>query len=261
MDKIGEYESRIVAGWEVKAYKNSVVLFGEDFGKDVTVRPFSLGYSGTLPVASGNVNFSVTAVRNIPGGSNGKQADIAAARPGAAAIGPTPATPTLPADPGWPAVDAARADFSILRVSGAFNYPVGSWQFRTLMNAQMTSDALVPGEQFGAGGASSVRGFDERALATDTGVLANIEAFSPNFCGKSRWSCRMVFFYDTAHGRINDPHRYQPATNTISSTGLGVRLAMGDMVNLQVDYGHVLRLGSTGVIDKNKLHFRLGFAY
>ncbi|MBL8880785.1 MAG: DUF58 domain-containing protein, partial [Phycisphaerales bacterium] len=36
------------------------------------------------------------------------------------------------------------------------------WQLRTRVNTQWTPDALVPGEQFGMGGAQSVRGYEER---------------------------------------------------------------------------------------------------
>ena len=35
-------------------------------------------------------------------------------------------------------------------------------QLRAIVNAQYSRDELVPGEQFGAGGASSVRGFQHR---------------------------------------------------------------------------------------------------
>ena len=56
----------------------------------------------------------------------------------------------------------ARALRSIVRAGGAYSQVLPrDFLFRAVVNAQYTNDLLVPGEQFGMGGAASVRGFFE----------------------------------------------------------------------------------------------------
>jgi len=40
---------------------------------------------------------------------------------------------------------------------------------------------LISGEQFGLGGADSVRGFEEREISGDDGIQLNLETHSPSF--------------------------------------------------------------------------------
>jgi hemolysin activation/secretion protein len=227
-----------VAGVDYKAYKNSVVFAGQDFGNDVTVRPLSIGYAGTLGLPDGQADFALTFVENIAGGPRGRAADFERAR------------------------SSARANWKALRFSGAWTRALGGdWQVRLLANGQYTRDALVPGEQFGAGGSTSVRGFGERDLSTDSGVFANLELYTPNLCSNGRWQCRALAFYDAAYGERNDALPGELASTSIGSAGLGLRFAAGSSASVQLDYGHVLRAGELPVNSRNKLHVRVGLAY
>jgi hemolysin activation/secretion protein len=233
----GQFEPRLVYGIDVKAYKNDVMFAGQDFGNDVTVHPLSIGYLASMPLAAGEASVSLTALRNIPGGSRGKRADFELARAG------------------------AKAGYSLLRVAASYTRMVASdWQLRLLVNGQLSGDALVAGEQFGAGGAASVRGFEERALSTDSGAFANFELYSPELCG-ARWQCRALAFYDAAYGSRNKVLAGELDNTSIASTGLGLRVAMGASMQLQLDAAHVLKSGATAGTDKNKVHVRVGFAY
>jgi hemolysin activation/secretion protein len=234
----GEFDARLVAGIDYKAYRNSVLFAGQDFGNDVTVRPLSIGYAGTLGLPDGQVDFALTLVENIAGGPRGRAADFERARSG------------------------ARANWKALRLSGAWTRALGGdWQVRLLANGQYTRDALVPGEQFGAGGSTSVRGFGERELSTDSGVFANLELYTPNLCSNGRWQCRALAFYDSAWGKRNDALPGELASTSIGSAGLGLRFAAGSAASVQLDYGHVVRAGELSGASKNKLHVRVGLAY
>jgi hemolysin activation/secretion protein len=234
----GEYESRLVFGADYKAFKNSVLLAGQDFGNDVTVRPVSLAYTGTLLTPGAEANFSLSAVQNVAGGPRGEAGDFNRARFG------------------------AKASFKALRLAGTYSTALaGDWQARMIANAQLTRDALVPGEQFGAGGSTTVRGFNERDLSTDSGVLLNYELYTPDLCQRVNWQCRLLAFYDTAYGKRNHALAGELTSTTISSAGLGLRFAVGSSASVQVDYGHVLQAGDLTVNSKNKLHFRVGLAY
>lgn len=234
----GDVDARLVFGLDIKAFKNSVLFAGQDFGNDITVRPLSVGYMASMPFWQGDFNQSLTLLRNADGGRRGGADDFARTRVG------------------------AKPAYTIVRFAAAFTQVVGkAWQARALLNGQYTRDALVPGEQFGMGGSTSVRGLDERALASDTGAALNLEMYTPNLClAQARWQCRALAFYDTARGSRNRALPGEIDSTTLNSTGLGLRAAVGTSFNLQLDYGHVLRQGgATG--ERNKLHFRMGLAY
>ncbi len=235
----GDYASTLQYGFDYKAFKNSVLFSGQDFGNDVTVHPLSLAYLGSLELANGQADVSLTLARNVPGGAHGRTDDFTRARSG------------------------AKADFTVLRLAGAFARAFEQdWQLRMLVNGQYASDALIPGEQFGAGGAASVRGFSERAVADDSGLLANAELYTPNLCAAhALWQCRVLAFYDSAYVRRKHALPGELMSTAIASAGLGLRWAIGAGFNLQVDVGHVLRTGATAGTDKNIVHFRTGLQY
>ncbi|NHZ44406.1 ShlB/FhaC/HecB family hemolysin secretion/activation protein [Massilia aquatica] len=234
----GGLDPRLVFGVDHKAYKNSVLLAGQDVGNEVTVHPLSATYLASMALAGGQASFSLGVVRNVPGGSRGGSADFARARSG------------------------ATAGYSIARFAAGWQRAFGGdWQGRAAVSGQASGDALVPGEQFGAGGASSVRGVDERAVSTDSGVLANLELYSPNWCAaRQHWQCRVLAFVDAAHGRRRAVLPGEAARATLSSAGAGWRFSMGKSLDVQIDYGHVLRRDAA-VAGKNKVHVRVGLAY
>jgi hemolysin activation/secretion protein len=106
-----------------------------------------------------------------------------------------------------------------------------------------------------------VRGFGEREVSADAGVNANFELYSPNLCSGAAWQCRGLGFVDAAHVKRNHALPGELGSTTIASAGLGVRVAFGNTMNLQLDWGHVVEQGELAVNDKNRVHVRLGFAY
>jgi hemolysin activation/secretion protein len=235
--KQGDYEHKLVYGVDYKAFKNSILVLGTNLGNNVTVHPLSVTYQGSLGSATGELGGSVSLVRNVPGGSGGKQADFNLARAG------------------------AKDDYTLLRLGGSYSRVLADdWQVRAIVNAQYTSDALIPGEQYGGGGASSVRGFGEREISNDSGIGGNLELYTPNLCGKGLWQCRALAFYDTAYVKRNHALPGELTSTSIASTGVGLRLMASNYVNLQLDYGHVARAGATQR-EGGKLHLRLGLSY
>ncbi|MES2162282.1 MAG: ShlB/FhaC/HecB family hemolysin secretion/activation protein [Pseudomonadota bacterium] len=236
--KRGELESKLSYGVDYKAFKNSVQLQGQELGNDVTVHPLSITYQGTLPIKQGELSGQLTLLRNIAGGAKGDQAAFTLARAG------------------------AKADYTMLRVAGSVTRALArDWQLRAILNGQYSNDALIPGEQFGAGGATSVRGFVEREISNDSGLGVNLEAYTPNLCTHAGWNCRLLAFYDTAYAKRNHALPEELTSTTIASTGVGARFVLSTYVNLQLDFGHVVRAGVTGRDNASRLHLRLGLAY
>ncbi|WP_443699984.1 ShlB/FhaC/HecB family hemolysin secretion/activation protein [Pseudomonas sp.] len=237
---VGNYQSKLIYGVDYRAYKSSLELFDVQLGNDITVHPVSLGYQGTWVRVDGDANVGLSLLHNIPGGPKGQQRDFDLARA------------------------HARDDYTALRFATSITQILpAAWQLRAALNGQYTKDALVPGEQFGAGGASSVRGFREREVSNDSGVVGNLEAYTPPLClGGGSWQCRALAFYDVGYLTRNDALPGEFEHVNLSSTGLGLRLIYRRNVNLQMDYGHVLHAqASETQRGDDRLHVRLSLAF
>lgn len=241
LPKWGDLTSTLVAGIDWRAYKNNVDLEGFQLGSDVTVRPLSLTYSGELALTSGLLGFQLTGIQNIPGGSKGRDEDFNAQRAG------------------------ADASYRLLRYGAGYTQRVAQdWQLRLQFSGQAANEALVPGEQFGAGGASSVRGFREREIAGDKGYFASAEVQSPNWCPAGTAvvvQCRAVAFVDAASVSRNQALPGEERRTSISSAGLGLRFAVDRSATLQVDYGRVLDGGGTRERGDSRIHVALSLSY
>lgn len=236
---VGNYESKLMYGIDLKEYKNSMQLLGVELGADITVRPLSVGYQGDWALANGSFGFVTTLLHNISGGTNGHQSDFDKVR------------------------FDAKANYTALRVAANLTQALPEqWLARAIINGQYTKDALIPGEQFGAGGAASVRGFLEREVANDSGITGNFEVYTAPLCGSSKWSCRALAFYDHAYLTRNHSLPGEFSTISINSVGLGLRMQLGNDVNFQVDVGHVLHAEATATRSgDNRVHARLALSF
>ena len=151
----------------------------------------------------------------------------------------------------------ADSQFTLLR-AGA-NYQVrakSDWIGAVRLNAQYTKDHVVPAEQIGAGGAMSVRGFDERAIGADKGFVGSLEIYSPEIAKHTR----LLAFTDYAHlsNNRNDKNRNVIfGSESIASAGLGVRYS-DDRFSLSLDYARVLRDADKVNLNKqNSRHWNL----
>jgi hemolysin activation/secretion protein len=237
----GDYDSKLIAGLDHKAFKNDIQLAGGQLGGNVTVDPASLSYTGEWLLPNSSVNFYLTGVHNVPGGTNGSEADFTAARSG------------------------ATRGYGLLRYGAGYNRALPQdWQLRLGFNGQATHDALVPGEQFGVGGAASVRGLGERELANDQGITANAEIYTPNWCtgvqGKAM-QCRALAFYDAGHVSRNQPLPGEETSASVQSAGVGVRVTRGNNLSLQVDYGHVVTASDAQQRGEQRVHARLAMYF
>jgi hemolysin activation/secretion protein len=239
--RMGLYDSQLTLAFDHKAYRNDVDYAGTQLGGDVTVDPVSASYVGRWALSSNSANFYLTGVHNVPGGPQGSEADFTAAR--------ADATP----------------NYTLLRYGAGYIRTLGEgWQVRLSVNGQWTRDALVPGEQFGVGGAASVRGLQERELSDDKGVTANAELHTPNLCanlGGGRARCDLLTFFDDGHLSRNDALPGEPTRLLVDSAGVGFRLNVGRNLTAQLDYGHVLSATDPAERGDQRLHALLTAAF
>ena len=223
LKRIGDYEHKLTLGLDYRAYINNVTFGSTQLGNNVTVHPLSLTYAGTWTLDKINAGFYLGLSRNLPSFGSGDR-DTAAffekVRSG------------------------APVGYNIVRSGANILYTFGNdWQARAAVNGQYTNNPLVPGEQFGIGGASSVRGFDERVVAGDKGYSGSVELYTPNLSGLAGIStaqCRALVFYDTGYISEINPLLGETANNTISSVGPGARITDGKYFSLSTDYGFVV---------------------
>jgi hemolysin activation/secretion protein len=237
---VGAFDSIATLGFDQKNFKDIETFQDAPLGSEVTVRPLSLAYSGTWKANESAFGWQLSIARNIPGGAHGSDEDFAAARSG------------------------ATANYSLMRYGFAYTrvLPV-DWQFRLAVAGQQSGDALVPGEQFGAGGPGSVRGFTPRQVSGDKGYSGSVEVYTPELCGGLGFGayCRVLAFYDSGHVARNDVLPGEIESASISSTGLALRSTIGRNASLQLDYGHVIEGGPVEPNGHNLLNFRVSLTY
>ena len=222
LTRIGNYEHKLTLGLDYRAYENSVDFLGIQLGNNVTVHPVSLTYAGTFTMERSSAGFYLADVQNLPGNWDGRdnQSDFERARAG------------------------APRGYNMIRYGANITYVFGGdWQARALFNGQYTNDPLVPGEQYGIGGANSVRGFREREIANDKGYSGSAEIYSPDLCkliGITAVQSRFLVFYDRGEISRNNPLPGDTINTEIASIGPGIRITDGKRFSLSVDLGLVV---------------------
>ncbi len=135
--------------------------------------------------------------------------------------------------------------------------------WKLFFEAQVATGSLLPSEQVGLGGYDTVRGYNERALNSDEGILVSTEfwgpTFSPSFGLLSDVLQPLVFFdYGLAHDI--DKIRSVKQTDWLMGIGPGIRYAISSNFSSRLDMGFKLhRKGFEGGI--GMAHFSLVASY
>jgi len=155
LPSLGVAKSQAFAGVDVRTYRNDCSLgdFGSEgcgpAGVSVNVLPLAIGRSWQWP---GRASVTVQAIGNLALGEAGDDTRFAASRPG------------------------ANSRYRLLRLSAQGTERASpTRQFAWRADAQYSRKPLVNAEQLGAGGAATVRGYEERAVAGDSGVIGSLE--------------------------------------------------------------------------------------
>lgn len=241
LTKQDNYSHRINYGFDYKEYDVDAIQLsgGESIIPDITVTPISLTYSGqwTSPgkVTGFNLQLHYNALAN--------EQDVVEFNNSR-----TGATP----------------NYLIMRYgiehARAF---AKTWQLRGVLSGQQTSDALISGEQFGAGGANSVRGYNNRGVSNDKGFQATAEIYSPNF-GKAislKGDARVLVFYDTAQLSRNLSQAGDTTSSEISSFGAGIRLNHKDNLSFKMDIAMPLKTTASQEEGEMQIHTALSYKF
>lgn len=215
------YDHKIVLGYDHRAYRNNVALTGAtgSLVPNISVKPVSLGYAANWKNLSQQLTFYITESANLEGGDRGSDEDFLASR--AEADGDYMVTRY--------GADWVRLFDNDIRLHGNFS-------------GQYSRQALVSGEQFGVGGAGSVRGFQERETANDRGYRFSAEVYSPDFGRKinAAVNARALAFYDYGSLHRNYAQAGEASHVSLASVGAGLRVGVGERFSLQADLARVV---------------------
>lgn len=247
----GELLQRLAVGLDQRRYINNCVIQGlpagacGTAGESVAVHPVTLDYqlqwSGELPLG-----LQLTLAHNIDaGGRYGQAWNYEAVRPG------------------------AKVDYTTLRLNASAQWalpgPLSGWALQARAGGQATGQALVPGEQFGLAGANAVRGYQEREIIGDQGLLGSLEVITPDWAqGLGGWAdqFRLLAFADGGRvwNHLTTPCRNQQMRCTLASVGLGARLVAGPF-SLRLDLAHTLKAGSRTERHDQHLHLQATYSF
>jgi hemolysin activation/secretion protein len=228
--KRDNYGHKLTVGLESKLFVNSVDFLGAPVGTDVGSMPLLLRYSGSALESWGSWGFHAEYAANLGGGPRNSQADYAASRAGAS--------------PNWQALRFG-ADLSYLMDS--------KWTIAARLRGQQSGEPLIAGEQFGLGGATSVRGFLERETSGDSGHQLNAELWAPPI-GET---LHAFGFADYGYRKFDIDVPGQNSAESLASIGAGLRWRW-QQLDVGADLARVINGIAGGTSSgKYRMHFNL----
>jgi hemolysin activation/secretion protein len=217
----GDVEQKLTLGLDYRAFQNQVLFQGQGIVPDITVHPVSATYFGVVRGAESELTFNAGLAANIPGGNDGTEADFQRSR------------------------STATSHYALLRYGFTYlRQLAGGWQARALFNGQYTGNALVSGEQFGLGGADSVRGYMLREVVNDRGYTGQLELYTPDLSSRfglsDSYKTRLLAFYDFGSVTRNHALPGEAPGDAIASAGMGARVGYGKSLSVRLDVARIM---------------------
>jgi hemolysin activation/secretion protein len=127
---------------------------------------------------------------------------------------------------------------------------------------QLSSGNLLPSEQLGIGGYASVRGYDERQLNFDNGLIINAEFRAPSFSVFTKVrnqsiqdGLQFLGFADFGAGWDHNAIPGVISRNYLASVGPGIRYSLGEFFTGRLDWGVKLHHKPEFGGGRNEFHF------
>ncbi len=157
----------------------------------------------------------------------------------------------------------AKSSYTYVRFSTIpiFHLP-HDFQAVLKMEFQVASRNLLSSEQFGLGGFNTVRGYDQRVLNADNGLLLSGEIRSPTFRPISKKMkkqyaevLQFLAFIDYGFGTNHQPAPETKNFRWLLSTGLGMRYYFNSNISARVDWGYPLHKKIQDRVEQNSSKF------
>jgi hemolysin activation/secretion protein len=219
-------------GFQNKLFENEFDFGGDISNTDVGSFPLELGYGFSYAAKSSSFSGNFYYDLNIDSGRNNSDEDYELVR------------------------TDAKNDWTAMRYNLAYDLIFSKdWLFHAGLSGQNSSDLLISGEQFGVGGSSTLRGFEERSVTGDSGYQTSFEVWTPAFS-----NVRYLLFTDQAKIKLNDSGDYD-----LSSYGVGLRWSWKQQLSISLDYAVINEGGGPDTTinqdGDDKAHFNLIYRF
>lgn len=219
--RVGSFEHKFLLGMDYRFYDNSAIMQSQQLATDVTAHPVSATYAMAYKGEAVAVEGYVGGIHNDPWGYKGNRNDFEATRTG------------------------ANPRYWIVRYGANTTVkPIGDWLLRLQVNGQYTDDRMIPGEQFGLGGATAVRGYQEREESFDAGLAGSAELYSPDLAKLlmiPETQLRLLGFYDVGYGYTVRQVSGERGDHALDSAGVGMRVQIGEYFSVALDWAQAFR--------------------
>lgn len=236
--RTGNYNHNLILGFDDKLFESVVdeIFFGTSAltgdGK-VRSRPWSLAYTGGWTFERANISFNLSYQQNLGSGSKNTKANYSNSR------------------------DGTHKYWRSLKYNFNADYLTDkNWLLRFAYDGQYSSQALISGEQFGAGGAGSVRGFLPREISGDLGNHVIVEAWTPPLME----NLQTIFFVDWANAWNRKVLEGDESGEEISSVGISLKWRPLENLHIDVDWGYILDGATDTETNDNAYHFSVFYS-
>lgn len=108
-----------------------------------------------------------------------------------------------------------------------------------MLTGQLSNSNLLPSETFAIGGFNTVRGYYEREVNTDSGLIVNFELRSPSISllPKKRDSLRLIAFIDYGFGSLHQTFPFDDNNFELIGFGPGIRYVINPYLAARLDWG------------------------
>ncbi len=228
LEPIGDYKHNFSAGLDYRLVETE-----QNITPDYSLTPLSVAYSGSRLTPEAQTRFALSYARNLGLAHLGSEARIVAN-------------------------GGQERDYGVARASLSHNLSFkNGWEVLFAANGQWSSEPLPGAEDFGLGGAASVRGFEEREIAGESGLRAGVEVTTPVLLKQNNSALRLAGFADI--GQVAD--EVTGADTDIASTGLGLRLRIADSALVKLDAAYVLDGGGVRDEEAGRIHASLVWGF
>ncbi len=228
LPRFSALQQTVSVSLDSRFFENSTTFGGVKISPDVGARTVSLQYLFNTELSWGELAGNLDYVTNVGGGSGNNDAAYLA--------------------------NGGTRRWDAWRGSLVASMQSGGWRYMGRLKGQYWPKSLISGEQFGLGGANSVRGFGDRVVSGDHGFQWNLEASAPAF---STLQLRPVMFLEG--GQVHT--RSTGFTETVMSVGAGLRLTRQNL-QLGMDVAKVLERNSTEPPGNPvRLHFAVTYRF
>lgn len=132
----------------------------------------------------------------------------------------------------------------------------------TRAGVQVADGPVIPSQQFGLGGANSVRGYRESFITRDNGASLSTELRIPLFSGKAG-TLQLVPFGDVGFAWNQKQRFFEEEDQVLASLGLGLHYSLTNRISARLEYGIPLlnRQDPVSNLQERGLHLKFTASY